>query len=938
MQTNNETIQSIEDLQHLPAYAHFLLHDKLNELATLQTQIAREIDLPLLRHLKAQTDEELVIHFERINSNILGYLARNEAALQIDHQLKEWLNNLSDIERNQLTSDDIVLTAYLRKKSYLHFLPEYCSDVHEMLELIKEIDLYLLQAQKQATKRFIEALKDQVAEHAHLIERITNTTPGIIYVYNIEQDREIYANQSTASFLGYTPEELTGMGNTMVSQLMHPEDQERLKEYDETFLDVKDGEVRSFKYRMRNRKGEYRWLRTYETVFKRNKLGMPVEKIGIAIDVHEQKLVADELQRKDFLYKQAQAISKTGNWTMNLKDQSITWSDEMYNIFELPIGSKITLEQWASFVHPDDKESVNRHLADFLKNKTIYDAAHRIVLPNGKEKTLHRRVELQLDANGEPEVMVGITQDVTELRRIEQELREHQIFIRKITDAAPTIIASYNAHNGKFAFLNQGIEKLLGYPVEECFAQGVGFLHSIIHPDDKEDTLEKRAQALEKAHSDKDPYAVAEFTYRMRHRNGHYRWFHTYATVFDRNAEGQVENLLTITIDVSEQKEASEKIKEQEYFIQQIADASPTILYLFDVATQSMVYMNREVFFVLGYVPEEMLEAEDGVTDMLYHPDDIHLLPGRKQSQKNFQQVDSMIQYECRMKSREDEWRWFLVREIVFKTGEKGEVKQILGAALDINRRKEMERTILQNTLQLEQSNSSLEEFAYVASHDLKEPLRKISTFGDRLASSQSDQLSAEGKMYLTKIIDASQRMQTMINDLLSISMISGNRSFEHYSLQKILDETLLTLEFKIEQKNAVIKSTPLPEANVIVSQFRQLFQNLLSNSLKFTKPDVQPLIQIEHSFVDPKDAIHYQLNNASQYLKIVFTDNGIGFENEFAGKIFTIFHRLHGRSEYEGSGIGLAICKKIVAHHGGIIYAEGQPDVGALFTIILPA
>jgi PAS domain S-box-containing protein len=386
VQANNETIQSIHDLHFLPGYAQFLLNEKLTELATLQMQIAREIDLPLLRHLKARTDDELIVHFEKINSNILGYLARNEAKLQIEHQLKEWLNNLADIERNQLTSDDIVLTAYLRKKSYLQFLPDYCQDMNEMLELIKEIDLYLLQAQKQATHRFIETLKDQVAEHAHLIERITNTTPGIIYVYNMEQNREVYANQSTAAFLGYTPEELTGMGNTLVSRLMHPEDQERLKEYDESFLQVKDGEVRSFKYRMKNRKGEYRWLRTYETVFKRDQYGKPLEKIGIAIDVHEQKLVADELQRKDVLYKQAQAISKTGNWTMNLKNNSITWSDEMYHIFELPVGTKITLDTWASFVHPDDREQVNQYLADFLKNKTIYDAAHRIVLPAAKKK------------------------------------------------------------------------------------------------------------------------------------------------------------------------------------------------------------------------------------------------------------------------------------------------------------------------------------------------------------------------------------------------------------------------------------------------------------------------------------------------------------------------------------------------------------------------
>jgi signal transduction histidine kinase len=179
--------------------------------------------------------------------------------------------------------------------------------------------------------------------------------------------------------------------------------------------------------------------------------------------------------------------------------------------------------------------------------------------------------------------------------------------------------------------------------------------------------------------------------------------------------------------------------------------------------------------------------------------------------------------------------------------------------------------------------------------------------------------------------------MQTMISDLLSISMISNNTLFENFSLQKILDEVVQTLEFKIEQQNAIVKSDPLPEAKIIASQFRQLFQNLLSNSLKFVRPSVQPVIRVTHSFVGEDDAIHYQLAPSTQYHKIEFHDNGIGFENEFAGKIFAIFQRLHGRSEYEGSGIGLAICKKIVEHHGGIIYANGVPNEGATFTIILP-
>ena len=248
-----------------------------------------------------------------------------------------------------------------------------------------------------------------------------------------------------------------------------------------------------------------------------------------------------------------------------------------------------------------------------------------------------------------------------------------------------------------------------------------------------------------------------------------------------------------------------------------------------------------------------------------------------------------------------------------------------------------MEKTILQNTLQLEQSNASLEEFAYVASHDLKEPLRKISTFGDRLVATQIESLSPEGKLYLKKIVDASQRMQTMINDLLSISMITGNNDFEVYSLQKILDETLQTLEYKIEQQNAIVRSDALPEARIIPAQFRQLFQNLLSNSLKFVREEAQPLITIHYSLATENEVIHYQLAQSSHYHKIEISDNGIGFENEFAGKIFAIFQRLHGRSEYEGSGIGLAICKKIVEHHRGVIYANGIPGQGATFTIILP-
>jgi PAS domain S-box-containing protein len=396
--------------------------------------------------------------------------------------------------------------------------------------------------------------------------------------------------------------------------------------------------------------------------------------------------------------------------------------------------------------------------------------------------------------------------------------------------------------------------------------------------------------------------------------------------------------VLNISLDITEQIEASYKIKEQEHFIRHIADASPTILYLFDASKSWVAYANREVFFVLGYTPEEIVDMGTEATRALYHPEDIELLPERAESSKHFQHRDSMMQYECRMKSKDGVYKWMLVREVIFKTGEGGNVQQILGAALDISKRKEMEQTILQNSYQLQQSNASLEEFAYVASHDLKEPLRKISTFGDRLVANQMNNLTDDGKIYLNKIIDASQRMQTMISDLLTVSMITGDRSYQQHSLQEILQDVLQTLEYKIEQKGAQIEASHLPPAHIIASQFRQLFQNLLSNSLKFTREGVPPVIKISHRYLSPDQLAGYQLQKAPRYLEVKFEDNGIGFEDEYAGKIFAIFQRLHGRSEYEGTGIGLAICKKIVEHHGGLISASGFPDQGATFTIILPA
>jgi PAS domain S-box-containing protein len=318
------------------------------------------------------------------------------------------------------------------------------------------------------------------------------------------------------------------------------------------------------------------------------------------------------------------------------------------------------------------------------------------------------------------------------------------------------------------------------------------------------------------------------------------------------------------------------------------------------------------------------------------HPEDLKTLAGLWQQAI---QLDAAFQHEHRLQMRDGSYRWHLSRGIPQKN-EEGRVIKWFGTTTDIHMAKEhaailedevRKRTqeLIQLNITLQRSNDDLQQFAHVASHDLKEPVRKIKTYGNRLQDEYGESIPAKGKEFLGKIHHASNRIMSMIDGVLNYSTLnSSEQPVEGIDLNEIFADIEKDLELMIEQKKAVFQKRDLISIEGASVLIYQLFYNLVNNSLKFSKPDASPVISVTSEIIGQA---------GQDMVRIVIADNGIGFSQEYAEKIFNTFTRLNSKDKYEGTGLGLALCKKIVERHRGQISATAEKDKGAFFTVILP-
>lgn len=327
--------------------------------------------------------------------------------------------------------------------------------------------------------------------------------------------------------------------------------------------------------------------------------------------------------------------------------------------------------------------------------------------------------------------------------------------------------------------------------------------------------------------------------------------------------------------------------------------------------------------------------SNDAKTMPAVHTEDLKIY---EEMEKRMQEEKTYVS-EVRIKNRaNNKFRYHLLKLVPIKQGPT--IVKWVGTFTDIQEQKTAnelleakvkERTeeLTAKNNELENSNHELQQFASVASHDLKEPLRKVQIYSNMIKERYVID-TPEALRNVNKVIDASSRMSTLINDLLEYSRLSIASLFEKTNLTQLIEEILVDLELPIKEKQALIHLKELPEIEVISGQIRQVFQNLISNALKFSRKDIQPVITIS--------ATAFTETDAKTYYRIEIKDNGIGFDEQYLDKIFTLFQRLNAKEDYEGTGIGLAIVKKIIEKHNGTITARSIENEGATFILTLPA
>ncbi|WP_158679954.1 PAS domain-containing protein [Deinococcus sp. NW-56] len=449
-----------------------------------------------------------------------------------------------------------------------------------------------------------------------------------------------------------------------------------------------------------------------------------------------------------------------------------------------------------------------------------------------------------------------------------------------------------------------------------------------VHPEDREGLL----RAIDGAIARGGAYA---HEYRVRRRDGRYYWIEANGRV-DHAPDGTPLAFPGVLLDVEARRAALSALRDREERLRELADNITQFAWTAD-PSGAVQWHNRRWSDYTGLTPEEGLGwSWTGVLPPGQAPRVLAKL------RRAFEQGEAW-EDTFALRGRNGEDRWFLSRAVPIRDGQ-GQIVRWFGTHTDVTEQREaeaqlrdlnasLERRVAARTAELERanaelqrSNTELERFAYITSHDLQEPIRTVASFTELLGRRYGEHLDDRGQRYLDLIVGGTARMKALVDDLLTYSRLSGDaRPLQPVNLQAPLTEALARLSSRLEETGARVTAGELGTVLGDGPQLAQVFQNLLSNAMKFTRPGVPPEVRVSAERV-----------GGEWHVRVA--DNGIGIEKPYLERIFVLFQRLHTRDRYEGTGLGLGICQKIVERHGGRIWVESTPGVGSTFHFTLPA
>ncbi len=516
--------------------------------------------------------------------------------------------------------------------------------------------------------------------------------------------------------------------------------------------------------------------------------------------------------------------------------------------------------------------------------------------------------ELQVTTKELQIALEELHQREDELLHVNQLLRESEEDLKRqaaMLNVSNEAIFTWNYNSGILSW-NQGAERLYGYTAEEAIGRISYELLNTEFPIElkkfKEILLIEKMWTGEITHTTKDGQEIiVESRFQLIEDN------------LGRNI------VIETNRDITKRKKVENALRKSEARFRSVLTNSIDVVYRFNLQTDHFEYMSPAVKKIYNIEPDVFMEMGNDEIYSRIHPDDrLAMRSALSDIKKN---GEGLIEY--RLRGQDDNYRW-LSNQLVIVKDKDGKPLYRDGFVRDITKRKEIEKKLEKNIDELKRSNRELEEFAYVASHDLQEPLRMVSSFTQLLEMKYKDILDAEALEYIKYAVDGAKRMQELINDLLIYSRVTSNaKKFEDINLEKVLDEVLFNLEIVIEENEAVIIWESLPNIQADYRQMVQLFQNLIGNALKY------------RSMETPQ--VHISAVKENNYWLFSVEDNGIGMEAEYFEQVFQIFRRLHSSDEYEGTGIGLAITKRIIERHGGRIWVESEFGEGSTFYFTIP-